>query len=337
MSNTLYLGSNIKKKLENGPLSMKEIKSRILHDPDMDTPRRKGSWNEAFNRLLLNGDIKSDGYTVDDGSQIVDDNHRYQSMNIEQMIFTLVKTEKFDIDHSIKLLNSNDKEEAKKNYYKLESLFKNKVNKIESQNSTRWESFERKIIIRNPRAEDLLRLEGEDEETALLYANSYLIDAMYPLDADELNNNANRYDMNTLKAKYSEYKVFILKDPKNKRELPLSIERILSSPATENEFYEPKSLEESFVGYDDLHYNRKISKYLNKERYIEEMGFKRPKKMNSQKILDLFEDLIDYINSNNLYPELARGLRGRQGLNEILNELVYNATNKETSLIKKFQ
>ena len=156
MSNTLYLDNNIKKKLENGPLSMKEIKSRILHDPDMDTPRRKGSWNEAFNRLLLNGDIKSDGYTVDDGSQIVDDNHRYQSMNIEQMIFTLVKTEKFDIDYSIKLLNSNDKEEAKKNYYKLESLFKNKVNKIESQNSTRWESFERKIIIRNPRAEDSL-------------------------------------------------------------------------------------------------------------------------------------------------------------------------------------
>ena len=211
------------------------------------------------------------------------------------------------------------------------------MNKIESQNSTRWESFERKITIRNPRAEDLLRLEGEDEETALLYANSYLIDAMYPLDADELNNNANRYDMNTLKAKYSEYKVFILKDPKNKRELPLSIKRILSSPVTENEFYEPKSLEESFVGYDDLHYNRKISKYLTKERYIEEMGFKCPKKMNSQKVLDLFEDLIYYINAYDLNQELARGLRKRQRSNEILNDLVYNATNKETSLIKKFQ
>ena len=90
MSKLLYLDKNIKKKLKDGPLPRKDIISRILHDPDMATPKKKDSWNEAFNRLLKNGDIKLDGYLVPDDS-------RSQSMDFERMIFSLVKTEKFDI------------------------------------------------------------------------------------------------------------------------------------------------------------------------------------------------------------------------------------------------
>lgn len=113
--------------LDEKELSKKELLSHIMSNSHMNISDK--TFNESLMSLLKDGKICMIGYDF----SIYNDVKRIQSIRPDGIIFSLVKTDFFEIETLIKKLDSGNEEEVRNASYKLKRIFRNKINELEEE------------------------------------------------------------------------------------------------------------------------------------------------------------------------------------------------------------
>ena len=333
MAEKQSLDDFIKNLLKEGPLSYKEIMTRTIASSDYEkAPKQKMSYNEVFNKLLKLEIIRIEGYELPEDWNPEETNaKRLQSMNMENVIFSLVKTEYFEIINLFKQLDTEDYRGA---YYELKDLFKKKIKDIEAINQYKWDLLRNNIVVRDLRDEELLQLEGENEVEAFLIVYSYLISDVGIIGSYGISEKIDDYEdkLPAIKEKYDSAKVYYLKNHVNvENKIHPLISRILNTPLGEDEEGNDRYLKEN-KDYDDINYVKEFSVngLVDINKYLESFEFSIPRTMNYKEIDDLFEDVLSYINSqeskNAAIQLLSRALSDNVKSTEFLDSIIFQIT-----------
>ncbi|MDD1773967.1 MAG: hypothetical protein LUQ24_00380 [Methanobacterium sp.] len=113
--------------LDEKELSKKELLGHIMSNSHMNISDK--TFNESLMSLLKDGKICMIGYDF----SIYNDVKRIQSIRPDGIIFSLVKTDFFEIESLIKKLDSGNEEEVRNSSYKLKRIFRNKINELEEE------------------------------------------------------------------------------------------------------------------------------------------------------------------------------------------------------------
>ncbi len=113
--------------LDEKELSKKELLGYIMRNSHMNISDK--TFNESLMNLLKDGKICMIGYDFG----IYQDVKRIQSIRPDGIIFSLVKTDFFEIESLIKKLGSGNEEEVKNSSYKLKRIFRNKIKELEDE------------------------------------------------------------------------------------------------------------------------------------------------------------------------------------------------------------
>lgn len=110
--------------LDEKELSRKELLGYIMRNSKMNISDK--TFNESLMNLLKEGKICMIGYDFG----IYHDVKRIQSIRPDGIIFSLVKTDFFEIESLIKKLDSGNEDEVKTASYKLRRIFRNKIEEM---------------------------------------------------------------------------------------------------------------------------------------------------------------------------------------------------------------
>ena len=113
--------------LDEKELSRKELLGYIMRNSKMNISDK--TFNESLMNLLKEGKICMFGYDFG----IYHDVKRIQSIRPDGIIFSLVKTDFFEIESLIKKLDSGNEDEVKTASYKLRRIFRNKIKEMEEE------------------------------------------------------------------------------------------------------------------------------------------------------------------------------------------------------------
>jgi hypothetical protein len=113
--------------LDEKELSRKEFLGYIMRNSKMNISDK--TFNESLMNLLKEGKICMIGYDFG----IYHDVKRIQSIRPDGIIFSLVKTDFFEIESLIKKLDSGNEDEVKTASYKLRRIFRNKIKEMEEE------------------------------------------------------------------------------------------------------------------------------------------------------------------------------------------------------------
>jgi hypothetical protein len=113
--------------LDEKELSRKELLGYIMRNSKMNISDK--TFNESLMNLLKEGKICMIGYDFG----IYHDVKRIQSIRPDGIIFSLVKTDFFEIESLIKKLDSGNEDEVKNASYKLRRIFRNKIKEMEAE------------------------------------------------------------------------------------------------------------------------------------------------------------------------------------------------------------
>jgi len=113
--------------LDEKELSRKELLGYIMRNSKMNISDK--TFNESLMNLLKEGKICMIGYDFG----IYHDVKRIQSIRPDGIIFSLVKTDFFEIESLIKKLDSGNEEEVRTASYKLRRIFRNKIKEMEEE------------------------------------------------------------------------------------------------------------------------------------------------------------------------------------------------------------
>ncbi|OPY24846.1 MAG: hypothetical protein A4E27_01129 [Methanobacterium sp. PtaU1.Bin242] len=111
--------------LDEKELSKKELLGHVMRNSHTNISDK--TFNESLMNLLRDGKICMIGYDFD----IYHGVKRIQSIRPDGIIFSLVKTDFFEIETLIKNLESVNDEEVKNASYKLKRIFRNKIKEME--------------------------------------------------------------------------------------------------------------------------------------------------------------------------------------------------------------
>ena len=114
----------ILKALDEKELSKKELLANIVTNSETNVSDK--TFNESLMSLLKNGKICIIGYDFG----IYEGIKRIQSIRPDGIIFSLVKTDYFEIEILIKQLGSSDVDTVKNASYKLKRIFRNKLEEL---------------------------------------------------------------------------------------------------------------------------------------------------------------------------------------------------------------
>ncbi|MGV8143394.1 MAG: hypothetical protein ACP5OJ_02105 [Methanothermobacter sp.] len=113
--------------LDEKELSKKDLLGYIMNNSRVNISDK--TFNESLMTLLKDGKICMIGYDF----SIYRDVKRIQSIRPDGIIFSLVKTDFFEIESLIKKLDSGNEEEVKNSSYKLKRIFRNKLKEMEEE------------------------------------------------------------------------------------------------------------------------------------------------------------------------------------------------------------
>ena len=113
--------------LDEKELSRKDLLGYIKKNSKMNISDK--TFNESLMNLLKEGKICMIGYDFG----IYHDVKRIQSIKPDGIIFSLVKTDFFEIESLIKKLDSGNEEEVRTASYKLRRIFRNKIKEMEEE------------------------------------------------------------------------------------------------------------------------------------------------------------------------------------------------------------
>ena len=113
--------------LDEKELSRKELLGYIMRNSKMNISDK--TFNESLMNLLKEGKICMIGYDFG----IYHDVKRIQSIRPDGIIFSLVKTDFFEIESLIKKLDNGNEDEVKTASYKLRRIFRNKIKEMEEE------------------------------------------------------------------------------------------------------------------------------------------------------------------------------------------------------------
>jgi len=111
--------------LDEKELSKKELLGYIMSNSHMNISDK--TFNESLMSLLKDGKLCMIGYDFG----IYNDVKRIQSIRPDGIIFSLVKTDFFEIESLIKKLDSGNEDEVRNSSYKLKRIFRNKIKELE--------------------------------------------------------------------------------------------------------------------------------------------------------------------------------------------------------------
>lgn len=111
--------------LDEKELSKKDLLGYIMNNSHVNISDK--TFNESLMTLLKDGKICMIGYDF----SIYQDVKRIQSIRPDGIIFSLVKTDFFEIESLIKKLNTGNEEEVKNASYKLKRIFRNRIKELE--------------------------------------------------------------------------------------------------------------------------------------------------------------------------------------------------------------
>lgn len=127
MPRNYKLKESILHALDEKELSRKELLGYIMRNSKMNISDK--TFNESLMNLLKEGKICMIGYDFG----IYQDVKRIQSIRPDGIIFSLVKTDFFEIESLIKKLGSGNEEEVKNASYKLKRIFRKKIKELEEE------------------------------------------------------------------------------------------------------------------------------------------------------------------------------------------------------------
>lgn len=127
MPRNYKLKESILQTLDESELSKKELLGHIMRNSQMNISDK--TFNESLMNLLKEGKICMIGYDFG----IYHDVKRVQSIRPDGIIFSLVKTDFFEIESLIKKLESGNEDEVKTSSYKLKRIFRNKIKEMEEE------------------------------------------------------------------------------------------------------------------------------------------------------------------------------------------------------------
>lgn len=113
--------------LDEKELSKKELLGFIMSNSHINISDK--TFNESLMNLLRDGKVCMIGYDFG----IYNDVKRIQSIRPDGIIFSLVKTDFFEIESLIKKLESGKEEDVRNASYKLKRIFRNKIKELEEQ------------------------------------------------------------------------------------------------------------------------------------------------------------------------------------------------------------
>ena len=111
--------------LDEKELSKKELLGQVMRNSHTNISDK--TFNESLMNLLREGKVCMIGYDF----EIYQGVKRIQSIRPDGIIFSLVKTDFFEIETLIKKLQSVDDDEVKNASYKLKRIFRNKIKGME--------------------------------------------------------------------------------------------------------------------------------------------------------------------------------------------------------------
>lgn len=111
--------------LDEKELSKKELLGQVMRNSHTNISDK--TFNESLMNLLREGKVCMIGYDF----EIYQGVKRIQSIRPDGIIFSLVKTDFFEIETLIKKLESVDDVEVKNASYKLKRIFRNKIKGME--------------------------------------------------------------------------------------------------------------------------------------------------------------------------------------------------------------
>jgi len=127
MPRNYKLKESILQALDEKELSRKELLGHIMRNSKMNISDK--TFNESLMNLLKDGKICMIGYDFG----IYHDVKRIQSIRPDGIIFSVVKTDFFEIESLIKKLDSGNEEEVKNASYKLRRIFRNNIKEMEEE------------------------------------------------------------------------------------------------------------------------------------------------------------------------------------------------------------
>ena len=135
MPRNYKLKESILQALDENELSRKELLGYIMRNSKMNISDKL---NESLMTLLKDGKVCMIGYDFG----IYHDVKRIQSIRPDGIIFSVVKTDFFEIESLIKKLDSGNEEEVKNASYKLRRIFRNKIQELEEEGILKEENTE---------------------------------------------------------------------------------------------------------------------------------------------------------------------------------------------------
>ena len=136
MPRNYKLKESILQALDENELSRKELLGYIMRNSKMNISDK--TFNESLMTLLKDGKVCMIGYDFG----IYHDVKRIQSIRPDGIIFSVVKTDFFEIESLIKKLDSGNEEEVKNASYKLRRIFRNKIQELEEEGILKEENTE---------------------------------------------------------------------------------------------------------------------------------------------------------------------------------------------------
>jgi hypothetical protein len=136
MPRNYKLKESILHALDEKELSRKELLGYIMRNSKMNISDK--TFNESLMTLLKDGKVCMIGYDFG----IYQDVKRIQSIRPDGIIFSVVKTDFFEIESLIKKLDSGNEEEVKNSSYKLRRIFRNKIQELEEEGILKDENTE---------------------------------------------------------------------------------------------------------------------------------------------------------------------------------------------------
>lgn len=127
MPRNYKLKESIIQTLDEQELSKKDLLGHVMRNSQMNISDK--TFNESLMHLLKDGKICMIGYDFG----IYHDVKRIQSIRPDGIIFSLVKTDFFEIESLLKKLESGNEEEVKKASYKLKRIFRKKTQSLEEE------------------------------------------------------------------------------------------------------------------------------------------------------------------------------------------------------------
>ncbi len=136
MPRNYKLKESILHALDEKELSRKELLGYIMRNSKMNISDK--TFNESLMTLMKDGKVCMIGYDFG----IYQDVKRIQSIRPDGIIFSVVKTDFFEIESLIKKLDSGNEEEVKNASYKLRRIFRNKIQELEEEGILKEENTE---------------------------------------------------------------------------------------------------------------------------------------------------------------------------------------------------